>query len=414
MGVTFYPAASAGIKAESEKLYDRPLYQTTSTARLSFERSFSYVHGRQAPPDLMASSFSLDGPFDPCLSLVPNGFVHAALEAYSRHRRLVIRPDDVWITILTQFNFFVNANAEALRKAFVAHEGKKELQIDGSCADVESMSHQFTELLQENITDPSVREWIIPDFTTTTALDKTVGAIVMMSTFQRYFDYSGSGLGCGLPAVTLAGEKSDWQSLLRRIEKLKEYGLHTTAWYHLLRPVLKRFVAAFDDPHSQENSDFWNRIATQENLMSGVTLLSGWITAFCVFSRKGNWIGPTFVDEKSRPVDEDYASLDAKEFANVYLVPEDTTDWSYERLGPCLVLNDTRFTRISSGAVPPAVVGVDVKVVDDLNEHMAGMIAGLSSYRVTSSGDKEHGTGELDTLQPVLGWWLYHKPEDGQ
>jgi len=34
-----------------------------------------------------------------------NGFVHAAILAYSLHHDLVIRPDDVWISILVQFNF---------------------------------------------------------------------------------------------------------------------------------------------------------------------------------------------------------------------------------------------------------------------------------------------------------------------
>ncbi|KAG6371849.1 hypothetical protein JVT61DRAFT_8846 [Boletus reticuloceps] len=41
-----------------------------------------------------------------------NGFVHIVIEAYNRHRTLIIRPDDVWLAILTQFCFFINGNAE--------------------------------------------------------------------------------------------------------------------------------------------------------------------------------------------------------------------------------------------------------------------------------------------------------------
>ncbi len=35
-----------------------------------------------------------------------NGFVFACLEAYGRRRHLVLRPDDVWTAIITQFSFY--------------------------------------------------------------------------------------------------------------------------------------------------------------------------------------------------------------------------------------------------------------------------------------------------------------------
>ena len=37
-----------------------------------------------------------------------NGFVHTLLECYNEHRALTIRPDDIWLAILTQFSCFVN------------------------------------------------------------------------------------------------------------------------------------------------------------------------------------------------------------------------------------------------------------------------------------------------------------------
>lgn len=58
-----------------------------------------------------------------------NGLVHTCLEAYNRHRHLVLRPDDIWIAIVTQFSFYVNKHSEELRSFFVAHEGKKELVV---------------------------------------------------------------------------------------------------------------------------------------------------------------------------------------------------------------------------------------------------------------------------------------------
>jgi hypothetical protein len=93
--------------------------------------------------------------------------------------------------------------------------------------------------------------------------------------------------------VTLEGSKKDWQAILGRLEKLKEYGLQTTAWYHLLVPVIKRFVAAFDSPDSATNVDFWQKVAHREALGSGggASYYCGWISAFCAFDDEGTWIG---------------------------------------------------------------------------------------------------------------------------
>lgn len=107
---------------------------------------------------------------------------------------------------------------------------------------------------------------------------------------QEYFDYRFS-LMCGIPRVTLEGEKKDWQLILDRLEKLKEYGEETTAWYNLLVPIISRFVRAFDDPDAQENLDFWQKVAHHQGGGSGPTYLAGWITAFCVFNDQGKWIG---------------------------------------------------------------------------------------------------------------------------
>lgn len=241
-----------------------------------------------------------------------NGFVDTVIAAYSTHHALVIRPDDVWIAILAwvhgltcmyvstephayrQFNEYVNAHAEELRHSFVAHEGKKGLEVAAAgsryTVDFGWMSREMAELIAKNVVDPDLPDWIIPSFSTTTVNDKTVSCIVMMATFKAYFNYS-FALRCGIPQVKLEGTKADWENLRGRIEKLKTYGVECVAWYHLLAPVLDRFVGAFDDPNGEENINFWQRVAHKQSMGSGPTRLSGWITAFCVFGSKGKWLG---------------------------------------------------------------------------------------------------------------------------
>ncbi|KAF7512831.1 hypothetical protein GJ744_011934 [Endocarpon pusillum] len=78
---------------------------------------------------IIHSSF---GDLDHATVVIPygNGMVNGIIRAFQQDLHLVLRPDDVWLSILTQFSMFVNANAEQLRAYFVDHEGKKELAID--------------------------------------------------------------------------------------------------------------------------------------------------------------------------------------------------------------------------------------------------------------------------------------------
>jgi hypothetical protein len=200
----------------------------------------------------------------------------------------------VWLTILCQFHFFINANAELLRANFVSHEGSQELLIvevgTSDTVDFGKMARQMVDLIDKNVCDPDLRAWALPAFTTTTASDTTAAAILLLATLKEYFSYKFFHTRCGIPHVTLKGEKEDWVDILGRLAKLKEYGVQTTAWYHLLRPVIARFVTAFDAPESEENMFFWSKVVKYESV-SGGNYYSGWINAFNVFSPEGLWLG---------------------------------------------------------------------------------------------------------------------------
>ena len=242
--------------------------------------------------EILESSFSETGTGD----ILPqtNGFVHAVVEAYNNHRCLIIRPDDVWAAILVQLCFYINAHSEELRSVFVSHEGKKIPTVTSpkplSSTEFGDMAVAMTDEIMKNVNDPTLRDWILPQFTTTTPTDTVVFSALMMATMKTCFTYR-FGFGCGLPRVTLEGEKSDWEAILERLERLKEYGLQTIAWYHLLKPVVSNFVRAFEDPEGAENLSFWNRICSSEERGSGVSYLEGWVTAFCAFKENGDWIG---------------------------------------------------------------------------------------------------------------------------
>ncbi|KAJ6545423.1 hypothetical protein B0H19DRAFT_1212277 [Mycena capillaripes] len=353
--------------------------------------------------------FSIGGhsePADTLFKVIPreNGFVNTVMSAYNSHYALVIRPDDVWLAIISQFSFYVNANAELMRANFVAHEEKKKLEILGSWPpDFGTLAREMGQMIHKNVVDPALREWILPKFSTTTITDTTIGSMLMMATMKKYFKYKMS-FTCGIPRVTLDGERQDWELVLRRLEKLKEYGLQTIAWYHLLVPVISWFVNAFDDPNSPKNLSFWQRVVSDEEYGCDGSECSGWITAFCVFSAKGRWQGPGLNTDRRQSTAPE--SLSSRQFWSAYMMPVH---------GPHLRLDGIEYPVIDTDDVPAGYVEVDV-IVDDLgHEFPCAIVAGLVGMGFSSSHDRSVSrTGKNDTVRPVRAWWMYSKVDETQ
>ncbi len=112
----------------------------------------------------------------------------------------------------------------------------------------------------------------------------------MMATLKSYYRYQ-MMFGCGLPSVTLLGEKSDYDDILGRLDRLTTFGDHPelAEWQTLLRPVVRSIADSFDDATS-ERSAFWQRICDHLPNASGSKVLSGWISVFCPFGRQGKWV----------------------------------------------------------------------------------------------------------------------------
>ena len=329
--------------------------------------------------ELIDSSFSCNLP--PAILPANNGFVAAVVDAYSSHHHLSIRPEDVWFAVLTQLNAYINAHAEELRHQFVSHEGQKPLVLKAGgtrfSADYERLTEEMTGLIQQNVLDPELSAWIMPAFSTTTKHDTAIASILMMGAMQKYFSY-GIELLCGLPSVTLLGEKADWELILARLDKLTTFGEEPTQFCRLLKPVLSRFVRTFEDPATVDVVDFWSRIVSVHRYGSGSRSYSGWITAFCFWNDKG---GLTYKPEQNSYVNAPQLSLDGV----VYNV-------------------------VKSGAVPSGWSKVPVKINDNGYEVEAVMIAGSVGINCSSTGTKlANGTVGLDTMSPETGWWIFEK-----
>jgi hypothetical protein len=89
----------------------------------------------------------------PDIICTSNGFVYGCLQAYNQHHNLVIRPDDVWITVMAQFAVYVDKNNKKMREYFVGgREGKKHLIVRAGgwrySVDFGAMAEKMASLLE--------------------------------------------------------------------------------------------------------------------------------------------------------------------------------------------------------------------------------------------------------------------------
>ncbi|RDX55247.1 hypothetical protein OH76DRAFT_1552446 [Lentinus brumalis] len=363
-----------------------------------------------------------------------NGFVHAVLDAWAGHFHLRIRPDDVWVAILNQLNFYINAHGEELRRYFVAHDGKKALILTSTGGDFAAFARKMSLKIRENVVDSTLVEWILPDFTTTTLHDRAVCSVVMMASLKQYFSY-GLSETCGIPTVTLEGEKSDWEELYRRLGRLYELGDEPSVWAEMLRPILCRFVRAFDgDP----DVTFWEHVVHRNTQMCGQDDLSGWLTAFCVWDHKGRWKPFGMPDVIPTKPAQEHTNMNNREKPSIgersglgrfvtkllnfkkagqrledvekiaaHQEPTQATESRMSTRGRFCeyTLDGVAYFTIPTSEVPAGYCEVDVTLLHDEHKTYCTMIAG---HFAISVAPKESG-GKLDTLSPAPHWMIFEK-----
>ncbi|RSL52696.1 hypothetical protein CEP54_010785 [Fusarium duplospermum] len=218
-----------------------------------------------------------------------DGFIRGAIDAWAHHQHLQLRPDEVWFEILTQLNFYMGAHAEDLRDLFVQHAKKEEILVKE--VSWEAIIAGFGGEIQKRVKTEWLLDWIMPGFSTTTKDDEVTATILMMGLMQYFFEFSGM-IVCGIPSVTVLGEREDWVRLLDKINHLKDFGQEPARFAKNLRPILIRFVETWDHPESEETKAFWEQIVRAKKKFScgeGAVEwdVSGWITGFLHFERSG-------------------------------------------------------------------------------------------------------------------------------
>ncbi|KAJ7893012.1 hypothetical protein B0H13DRAFT_2527807 [Mycena leptocephala] len=350
-----------------------------------------------------------------------HGFVNALLSAYTGNYALVICPHDVWLAVISQLSLYVNANRELLfdEASFVPPEpGKgKPLEIAVDTNSMPLSARQIGGLIQRNVLDPAVRDWVLPNFCTSTPNDVAVASMLWMAPtkVKKVLIPNTETLRRGIPRVTLEGGQGDWDSLLKKLERLKEYGIH------LLYPVVSRFSKSFGAPDSPENWEFWKKVVHGEGDGGRSSKLSGWITAFCVFAFEGKWRIPGletvslfFMHYRSDLLSSIMTASAWKEESRHATFQSfwSTYAQSLEETSSHMTIDGTKFPVLNIHDLPAGYAEVDITVNRGGIASPCLIVAGLTGVGFSSSRHSLLSlSGRNDTVRAVVVWWLFPTPQ---
>ena len=200
------------------------------------------------------------------------GFLSTVMAAYNNHWVLRTRPEDWWATISQIIAIRIDRHAkdQAVREFFVSHEGKKQLTVEigpslqgiGNEAFFQQMISQIT----ENINKPNYTKIMESDFSQSNSVDRIVNSIMLMFSFQEYFEYRAL-LACGIPGVIMDGSEEDWQNLIIKLENLEELlqplveVLDLDGWFITSKAVLNNLLDTF---RGNPDRKWWSRILDRQ------------------------------------------------------------------------------------------------------------------------------------------------------
>jgi len=251
------------------------------TSPNNWQNAESAIRSQLPPkPKIESWSSTMDDPRRPgkkdLLIYKGNAFVDAVAQCFNEHRPLVMTPDMIWLLILQGVANHVNANSEHLRKKFVTFEGKETIVVvrdqfvKGDRNNPwENVFEEFSLEIKESIGDNYDK--LMHSFSTTGVVEKAAFEVALMDVVQSYFTYEVHTM-CGIPSITIEGEKKDWETILEKAKGLEEYEL--SWWLKELLPVLEQFVKASD---GEIDGSFWKSFFNERG-GSGVKGCSGHIT----------------------------------------------------------------------------------------------------------------------------------------
>lgn len=223
---------------------------------------------------------------------IMNEFIALIHNAYIYHQVPTIRPDDVWLVILTYLAKNVNENVEHYRSIFGLGEDKKEISIecDGNSEDLrdqEFVGKIFSELISKMHVANATIAKLECDFTTSTATTRLCSQVSLAHMMKEFFSMN-IVAGCGFPAINFEGTAEDWQKIKTKLDDFNNIAHGSVRDYlQKCHAVIDKILQAYTNPKAVD----WKKLYYSENCGSGSDITyDGFILDILNVHRGKMWI----------------------------------------------------------------------------------------------------------------------------
>ena len=215
------------------------------------------------------------------------GLVGLISLAYSNHLKVILRPNDFWILLLSEIAKEVNANPEIYRDLFTQKNDKEEIIITHG-------SYKIPVNIFSNILSTKVQfdtSLLFPIFSTNNEIMTSVSQSMFCDMSSAYYNYT--MFLCGIPEINLLGQQKDWFLLLESAEKLLNiFSCKSNKMAKYKERVLNIYFEIIKTFETEDfNKNFWRDIFTSKNIGSGNDLeINGWVKKLFITEHSVNKI----------------------------------------------------------------------------------------------------------------------------
>ncbi len=206
-----------------------------------------------------------------------NGLVQTIQECYDNHRPLVLSPDIIWLAICQGVSIHINEHYDSLKNIIFIENKPDKIAIRNDS--LEYSAKHWKNLIASfanetrKYTNEDFYSFFVSEYSTTSSIDRTAYQITLLESYKKAFEYIGD-TGCGIPSISITGNKDDWQLMLKKLDMLDKIGL--SQWSENLRPIIVEFVNASE---GKQNKEFWQNIYKNASEYNAF-YISGWIIKF--------------------------------------------------------------------------------------------------------------------------------------
>lgn len=205
-----------------------------------------------------------------------NAFIQTIQSCYDEHRSLILSPDIIWLTITQAASIHINQNYNTYKNKIFSDTTNNTITItkreDNLSFDNDRWSSVLSRISKEANTNlkADYYNFFVPQFSTSTPINKTVFEITMLEAFKKKFVYVGES-GCGIPKITIKGTKQDWQWIYDNLTQLNKLDLQY--WAEELKPIMQQFINASE---GKVDKPFWQSIYKKASEYNRY-FISGWV-----------------------------------------------------------------------------------------------------------------------------------------